>query len=33
MLAGIDAVGREVEWLGSVAAPPLRIASLTVAGD
>jgi PmbA protein len=33
MLAGIDAVGRTVEWLGSVAAPPLRIASLTVAGD
>jgi PmbA protein len=33
MLAQVDAVGREVEWLGSVASPPLRIASLTVAGD
>ena len=33
MLAAIDAVGRDVEWLGSVASPPLRIASLTVAGD
>jgi len=33
MLAGIDAVGSEVEWLGGVAAPPLRIASMTVAGE
>ena len=33
MLAGIDAVGSEVEWLGGVAAPALRIASMTVAGE
>ena len=32
MLGAVDAVGREVEWLGSVAAPALRIARLTVAG-
>jgi PmbA protein len=33
MLTGIDAVGSELIWLGSVAAPPLRIARMTVAGD
>jgi len=33
MLAGIDAVGSEVEWMGGVAAPALRIAELTVAGE
>jgi PmbA protein len=33
MLAGIDAVGSELRWLGSVAAPPLRIARMTVAGE
>ncbi len=32
MLGSIDAIGREVEWLGPVASPPLRIAQLTVAG-
>jgi PmbA protein len=32
MLASIDAIGGEVEWLGSVAAPPLRIARMTVGG-
>jgi len=33
MLEQIDAVGSELLWLGSVAAPPLRIASMTVAGE
>jgi PmbA protein len=33
MLAGVDAIGRDVEWLGAVAAPPLRIAEMTVAGE
>jgi PmbA protein len=33
MLGAIDAVGSEVEWLGGVAAPALRIAELTVAGE
>jgi PmbA protein len=32
MLASIDAVGRELPWLGAVAAPALRIARMTVAG-
>jgi PmbA protein len=33
MLTGIDAVGSELIWLGSVAAPALRIARMTVAGE
>ena len=33
MLTGIDAVGSELTWLGSVAAPALRIARMTVAGE
>ncbi len=33
MLEQIDAIGSELLWLGSVAAPPLRIASMTVAGE
>jgi PmbA protein len=33
MLAGIDRIGRDVEWLGGTAAPPVRIAELTVAGE
>jgi PmbA protein len=32
MLASIDAVGRELPWLGSIAAPALRVARMTVAG-
>jgi PmbA protein len=32
MLTSIDAIGREVEWLGAIASPPLRIAQMTVAG-
>jgi PmbA protein len=32
MLAGIDAVASDLLWLGSVAAPSLRIARMTVAG-
>jgi PmbA protein len=32
MLASIDAIGGQVEWLGAVAAPPLRIARMTVGG-
>jgi PmbA protein len=32
MLAALDAVGRELPWLGAVAAPALRIARMTVAG-
>ncbi len=33
MLTGIDAVGSELIWLGSVAAPALRIARMTVGGE
>jgi PmbA protein len=33
MLQDIDAIGSELLWLGSVAAPPIRIASMTVAGE
>ncbi len=33
MLAAIDLVGRDLLWAGSVAAPTLRIASMTVAGS
>lgn len=33
MLASIDAVGDELVWLGPIAAPALRIARMTVAGD
>jgi PmbA protein len=32
MLQGIDAVGSELLWLSRVAAPPLRVASMTLAG-
>ena len=32
MLLAVDAVGRDLEWLGTVAAPTLRIARMTVAG-
>ena len=33
MLTKIDAVGSELIWLGSVAAPALRVARMTVAGE
>ncbi|MCP3983282.1 MAG: TldD/PmbA family protein [bacterium] len=33
MLCDVDAIGNELLWLGSVAAPPLRIARMTVAGE
>ncbi len=33
MLGSIDAIGRDLEWLGAVAAPTLRIARMTVAGE
>jgi PmbA protein len=33
MLRGIDAVGSDLVWLGRTAAPSLRIASMTVAGE
>jgi PmbA protein len=33
MLTAIDAVGSELVWLGSVGAPALRIARMTVAGE
>ena len=33
MLAAVDAVGSDLLWLGSVAAPTLRVASMMVAGD
>jgi PmbA protein len=32
MLQRIDAVGTELLWLGSIAAPPLRVAAMMVAG-
>ena len=33
MMLRIDRVGSELIWLGSVASPPLRIESMTVAGE
>jgi PmbA protein len=33
MLKAVDVIGSELQWLGSVAAPPLRIASMTIAGE
>jgi len=33
MLCAVDAVGSELVWHGSRAAPPLRVASMTVAGE
>jgi PmbA protein len=33
MLAEIDRVGDDLLWVGSVAAPTLRVANMTVAGD
>jgi hypothetical protein len=32
MLLDVDAVGRDLLWLGRVASPSLRIARMTVAG-
>lgn len=33
MLLAIDAIGSELVWRGRTAAPPIRIASMTVAGE
>ncbi len=33
MLTGIDRVGGELLWLGSMASPPVRIARMTIAGE
>ena len=33
MLAAIDAVGSELVWMSRVAAPPLRVARMTIAGE
>jgi hypothetical protein len=33
MLASIDLVGSDLLWAGSVAAPTVRIASMTIAGS
>jgi PmbA protein len=33
MLLGIDAIGNDLLWQGSIAAPSLRVARMTVAGD
>jgi len=33
MLEAVDAVGSDLLWLGSVAAPTLRVARMMVAGD
>jgi PmbA protein len=33
MLMNIDQIGSQVLWLGSVAAPPIRIACMTIAGE
>ncbi|HXV37432.1 MAG TPA: metallopeptidase TldD-related protein, partial [Myxococcota bacterium] len=33
MLADIDAVACDLLWLGSIAAPSLRIGKMTVAGE
>jgi hypothetical protein len=32
-LMQVDAVGSELVWRGRVAAPPLRVARMTVAGQ
>jgi PmbA protein len=33
MLAGIDAIGDDLTWFGSVAAPTVRVAEMTVSGE
>ncbi|MFN0096596.1 MAG: TldD/PmbA family protein [Dehalococcoidia bacterium] len=33
MLAGVDAIGDDLTWFGSVAVPTVRIAEMTVSGD
>jgi PmbA protein len=33
MLAAVDAVGSDLLWLGATAAPTLRVARMTIAGD
>jgi PmbA protein len=33
MLNAVDRVGSELQWLGATAAPPIRVASMTVAGE
>ena len=33
MLCDVNAIGNELLWLGNVAAPPLRIARMTIAGE
>ena len=33
MLKQIDAIGNDLLWLGSAAAPTLRIARMTIAGS
>ena len=33
LLGAIDAVGSDLVWLGRIAAPSLRIANMTVAGE
>jgi PmbA protein len=33
MLRAVDVVGSELVWLGRVAAPPLRVARMTIAGE
>ena len=32
MLCDVNAIGNDLLWLGNVAAPPLRIARMTIAG-
>ena len=33
MLRALDAVGRDLVWLGSIASPPVRISAMTLAGS
>jgi PmbA protein len=33
LLQGIDAVGSDLEWLGSIAAPTFRVRSVLVGGN
>jgi PmbA protein len=33
MMKGIDRVGSEILWLGSVASPALRVERMTIAGE
>ncbi len=33
MLAGVDAVGNDIAWFGSSAAPTIRVREMTISGS